>query len=62
VGKDGTAAAVTQVKKAAPSEKMGIVEDTTDENGVRTTVEYVLNDDGKKVKVRTLPSSSTAFS
>ena len=26
-------------------------EDFVDENGVRTTVEYVLNDDGKKVKV-----------
>lgn len=25
-----------------------------DENGIRTTVEYTLNDDGKKVKVRIL--------
>ena len=29
----------------------GIVEDSVDENGVRTVVEYVVNDDGKKVKV-----------
>lgn len=27
-------------------------EDYVDENGVRTTVEYVINEDGKKVKVR----------
>ena len=26
-------------------------EDFVDENGVRTTIEYVVNDDGKKVKV-----------
>lgn len=25
-------------------------EDYTDENGIRTTVEYTINDDGKKVK------------
>ena len=27
------------------------VEDYVDENGVRTTVEYIINDEGKKVKV-----------
>lgn len=27
-------------------------EDYTDENGIRTTVEYTINDDGKKVKAR----------
>ncbi|KAF8622983.1 hypothetical protein AX15_006581 [Amanita polypyramis BW_CC] len=29
----------------------GKVEDYVDENGVRTTVEYAINDDGKKVKI-----------
>lgn len=28
------------------------VEDYVDENGIRTTVEYIINDEGKKVKVR----------
>ena len=28
------------------------IEDFVDENGVRTTVEYTVNDEGKKVKVR----------
>ncbi len=28
------------------------ISDSIDENGVRTVVEYVLNDEGKKVKVR----------
>lgn len=27
-------------------------EDYVDENGIRTTVEYTVNDEGKKVKVR----------
>lgn len=27
-------------------------EDFVDENGIRTTVEYVINEDGKKVKAR----------
>lgn len=26
-------------------------EDFVDENGIRTTIEYIVNDDGKKVKV-----------
>lgn len=29
-------------------------EDYVDENGIRTTVEYSVNEDGKKVKVRRL--------
>lgn len=28
------------------------VEDYVDENGIRVTVEYAVNDEGKKVKVR----------
>ena len=28
------------------------VEDYVDENGIRVTVEYTVNDEGKKVKVR----------
>ena len=28
------------------------VEDYVDENGIRITVEYVINDEGKKMKVR----------
>lgn len=35
-------------------------EDYVDENGIRTTVEYTVNDEGKKVKVR--PSQATALS
>lgn len=27
-------------------------EDYTDENGIRTIIEYIINDEGKKVKVR----------
>lgn len=27
-------------------------EDYVDENGIRTTVEYTVNDDGKKIKVQ----------
>lgn len=27
-------------------------EDFVDENGIRTTIEYIINDEGKKVKVR----------
>ena len=27
------------------------IEDSVDENGIRTTVEYILNDEGRKVKV-----------
>ena len=29
----------------------GIIEDTVDENGIPTIVEFTVNDDGKKVKV-----------
>ena len=31
------------------------VEDYVDENGNRVTVEYTINDEGKKVKVRSYP-------
>lgn len=31
------------------------VEDYVDEDGIRVTVEYTVNDEGKKVKVRALP-------
>ena len=35
------------------------VEDFVDENGVRTTIEYSINDEGKKVKVRArIPAAS----
>ena len=30
------------------------VEDFVDENGIRTTIEYTVNDEGKKVKVSTI--------
>lgn len=33
------------------SDQPNKVEDYVDENGIRVTVEYVLNDEGKKVKV-----------
>jgi hypothetical protein len=39
-------------------------EDSVDENGIRTTVEYVINDEGKKVKVCLVQfrsSTSTIF-
>jgi Eukaryotic translation initiation factor 3 subunit G len=34
-------------------------EDYTDENGIRTIVEYTVNEEGKKVKVRRWRSTST---
>ena len=33
-------------------EQPRVGEDYVDENGVRTTIEYSINDEGKKVKVR----------
>jgi hypothetical protein len=33
----------------------GVIEDTIDEDGIRTVVEYVINEDGKKVKVCCIP-------
>ena len=37
-------------------------EDYVDENGIRTTVEYTVNDDGKKVKVRSVIPSYRSMS
>lgn len=34
-----------------PKEQPKLGEDFVDENGVRTTIEYVVNDEGKKLKV-----------
>lgn len=34
-----------------PPKAPGIISDTVDENGIRTIVEYTINDEGKKVKV-----------
>jgi hypothetical protein len=30
---------------------LGAIQDTVDENGIRTIMEYTINDEGKKVKV-----------
>ena len=35
-------------------------EDYVDENGIRTTVEYTINEEGKKVKVRSILPHTTA--
>lgn len=42
-----------QPKEQPPAPQIG--EDSVDENGVRTIVEYITNDDGKKIKVRLIP-------
>jgi translation initiation factor 3 subunit G len=44
------------------SDKPAYLEDFVDENGIRTTIEYTVNDDGKKVKVgRRIPHRSGQF-
>ncbi len=44
-----------------PSPDQPKSEDYTDENGIRTTIEYTVNDEGKKIKVRHRWFLSTAW-
>jgi hypothetical protein len=47
---------VSSQSDRSPDQSKG--EDYTDENGIRTIVEYTVNEEGKKVKVRRWRSTS----
>lgn len=49
-----------QIAKASSYTEQPKGEDYVDENGIRTTVEYTINEEGKKVKVRSIFAHTTA--